>query len=791
MTRKQNRKKSVQISKGLWGKALNKALGKEFLSEEKYRLYRKIFEYSKDGIAIIDLQGHYIQQNPAHERLLGYSDEDLLGSTPGIHLGDEAFSVISSDLASSGSYRGEVISHTKSGEPLDIDISAFAVGDEEGQASCYVGIKRDITERRKADEALRKEKEFSAAIIENAPTFFVAIDSAGKTIMMNRSMLEALGYADYEVKGKNYISNFVPERDREALSALFNSLTSKHQNTLNQNHIICKDGREVLVEWHGTPVFDADGGFLYFYGIGIDISERKKSENLLKESEQRYRILFEQARDVIYFTTPEGRLIDMNKAGLEILGYPKEEFKDLNVADHYMNPTDRLEVKKCLESNGQIKDMEVRLRRKDGAEIICMDSATVLKDNDGMITGYVGTLRDVTEIRNAEKDKAMLEKKLRQAQKMESIGTLAGGIAHDFNNLLMGIQGRTSLMLMDTDATDPHFEHLKEIEEYIKSAVTLTNQLLGFAMAGKYEVIPTDLNALIKKSLDMFGRTKKELSIHAEYQDKLWPVNVDRGQIDQVLLNLFINAWQSMPAGGDLFIETRNLTVDRAYGELYQLKPGRYVQFSITDTGVGIDEKTKERIFDPFFTTKEIGRGTGLGLASAYGIIRHHDGVINVYSEKGHGTTFKILLPACDKPLKDEKTGSYKGIIRGSGTVLFVDDEKIITDVGRQILESLGYDVLIAMSGKEAVDIYLENREKIEIVILDMIMPGIGGGEVFNRLKEINPEVKVLLSSGYSLNGQATEILQRGCDGFIQKPFDIKELAIKMKGILGGKGGTA
>jgi signal transduction histidine kinase len=225
---------------------------------------------------------------------------------------------------------------------------------------------------------------------------------------------------------------------------------------------------------------------------------------------------------------------------------------------------------------------------------------------------------------------------------MESLGTLAGGIAHDFNNLLMGIQGRTSLMVMDKDYSHPDFEHLKGIEDYVKSAADLTRQLLGFARGGKYEVKPTDINEMIKKSSSMFGRTKKEIKIHEKYQKDVWTVEVDQGQIEQVLMNLYVNAWQAMPGGGELYIETENVTLNEDYVKPYQVEQGNYVKISITDTGVGMDEATRQRIFEPFFTTKEMGRGTGLGLASVYGIIKNHGGFINVYSEKGEGTTFNI-----------------------------------------------------------------------------------------------------------------------------------------------------
>jgi nitrogen-specific signal transduction histidine kinase/CheY-like chemotaxis protein len=392
--------------------------------------------------------------------------------------------------------------------------------------------------------------------------------------------------------------------------------------------------------------------------------------------------------------------------------------------------------------------------------------------------------RDISERKQAEKKKQQLEAQLQRAQKMEAIGTLAGGIAHDFNNLLMGIQGRASLMMMDKDSSHPDFEHLQGIEEYVTSAADLTKQLLGFARGGKYEVKPTDINEMIKKSSRMFGRTKKEIKIHRKYQKDVWTVEADQGQIEQVLMNLYVNAWQAMPGGGDLYVQTENVTLDEDYVKPFEIEPGGYVKISVTDTGVGMDEDAQQRIFEPFFTTKEMGRGAGLGLASAYGIIKNHSGFINVYSEKGEGATFNIYLPASEAEVGGQKSEISEDVRHGDQTVLLVDDEEMIIDVGGQLLEKMGYKVLIAKSGKEATEIYEKNKDKIDMVILDMIMPDMSGGDTFDRLKEINPEIKVLLSSGYSINGQATEILERGCDGFIQKPFNMKQLSRKIKEIL-------
>jgi signal transduction histidine kinase len=395
--------------------------------------------------------------------------------------------------------------------------------------------------------------------------------------------------------------------------------------------------------------------------------------------------------------------------------------------------------------------------------------------------------RELAERKQAEDTKKKLEAQLLHAQKMEAIGTMAGGIAHDFNNLLMGIMGNVSLILLDAPPNHPHYNELKNIEQCVQSGADLTRQLLGFAMGGKYEVIPTNLNQIIKKSSEMFSRTRKEITIHEKYETAPWPVEVDPGQLEQVLVNLYVNAWEAMPGGGDLYLQTENVTLNETEVKPYNVKQGNYVKASITDTGVGMDEETRQRIFEPFFTTRKMGRRTGLGLASVYGIIKNHDGFIQVHSQKGKGTTFYIYLPASEKEIVKEKELTAR-ILKGTETVLLVDDEDFIIDVGEKLLNKMGYTVLTAKSGREAIEIYEKNKDGIDIVILDMIMPGMGGGETFDRLKKMNPGIKVLLSTGYSLDGQAAEILRRGCSGFIQKPYLMKTLSQKIRLILGKPG---
>jgi two-component system cell cycle sensor histidine kinase/response regulator CckA len=530
-------------------------------------------------------------------------------------------------------------------------------------------------------------------------------------------------------------------------------------------------------------------------------------EGLLR-GDKRFRAVFEAAPLGIAIADPDGYFIETNNAFHRLLGYDPQEVKELTFVD-ITHPEDRQETDRLsLEArNGRINayETEKRYLKKNGDYLWAIVRATAIRDDHGKLQYWLGIIEDVTErkkanealeesekryrnilesIKDEEQERKRLESQVQHAQKMEAIGTLAGGIAHDFNNLLMGFQGNVSLMMMDLEDDHPHQEFLRNMENYVKRGSELTRQILGFARGGKYEVKTTDINALIDKSADMFGRTKKEIIIHKKLQENLWSVNVDRGQIEQVLLNLFVNAWQAMPGGGNLFLQTDNVTLEEHdYDKPYAIGPGKYVRISVSDTGLGMDKATRERIFEPFFTTKAVGRGTGLGLASAYGIIKNHGGIINVYSEKGHGATFKIYLPASGKQLIKEKI-RHEAVLTGSEMILLVDDEKMVADISKDMLEKLGYKIVVATGGNEAIKLLKTIRNQVDLVILDMIMPDMSGGETFNRLRAIKPDVKILLSSGYSLNGQASEIMQRGCNGFIQKPFNMKQISRKIREIL-------
>ena len=606
--------------------------------------------------------------------------------------------------------------------------------------------------------------------------------SDGKVLAANQTLAELMGYDSVDhfiaehVASKHYTD---PKRREE----LLHQIQAKGKVDGFEIGMTRTDGSIVQIAI-SAAAYPERG---YLEGVVIDITERKRAEEALRQSEDKHRTLTNNLNVGVYRNTagPTGRFIEANPAIIQLFGYDsREAFFEASVSDLYQNPDDRKKFNKKIMQKGAVRNEVLQLQRKDGTSFTGSVSAVAVKDEDGRIKFFDGIFEDISERVN-------LEAQLQQAHKMESLGTLAGGIAHDFNNLLMGIQGRTSLMLLDTDSQNPFFEHLKGVEDYVKSASDLTKQLLAFARGGKYEVIPTDLNEIIQTGSEMFGRTKKEITIHRKDQKGIWTVEVDRGQIEQVMLNLYVNAWQSMPGGGELYLETENVVLDDDMVRLYNVAPGKYVKVSVIDTGVGMDKPTQERIFDPFFTTKEMGRGTGLGLASAYGIIKNHDGIIKVASGKGEGAVFSIFLPASEvEVIKDKDSASeiLKGnetiLLVDNETILLVDDEDIIIDVGKELLRQMGYTVFVAKSGEASIELYEAKREEIDMVILDMIMPEMGGGEIYEKLRKIDPDVKVLLSSGYSLDGLATEILERGCNGFIQKPFNMRELSQKIREIL-------
>ena len=646
---------------------------------------------------------------------------------------------------------------------------------ESTRKSYYPQLRQQLSTIQENEKRLR-------LLTDNLPARISFIDAEQRYLFVNREYERVWKIPREKIIGQRVEMVVGPENYQKVEGAIRRALAGRRVRF--ETSIIEGDGRPVWLEINYVPYTDAEGNQAGFYALTQDISERKWAEEALRESEAKNRELVQYAPAGIYeFDLQRRRFVSVNHVMCEYTGYTKEEFLQLDPRSLLVEEKDQHIYDAFMREvhSGRLnpKTAEFAIRCKNGSQIIVLLNIRFFAE-DGHPKRMMAVAHDITAVREAETAKKNLEVKLQETQKLEALGTLAGGMAHDFNNLLMGIQGNASLALLDIDSAHPMYQRLKNIESYVQRGVDLTRQLLGLARGGKYEVKTTDLNALVKASADMFGRTKKEIQLQYDLEDRLWPADVDKGQIEQVLLNLYINAWHAMPDGGNLVISTANVSLGETDVAPYSIPAGRYVRVSVADTGFGIDPSIRRKIFDPFFTTKGIGTGTGLGLASAYGIIKNHQGAIDVTSKVGQGSVFFFYLPASDKAVDRGRTGAEQ-LATGSESILLVDDESMVLEVGQQLLEALGYQVTTASSGQAAIDIYEQLNESIDLVILDMIMPQMGGSDTFDRLKTINPDVKVLLSSGYSIDGQASSILNRGCNGFIQKPFTVNVLAKKLR----------
>ena len=624
-------------------------------------------------------------------------------------------------------------------------------------------------------------------VFEAAPLGIVIADPQGYILEANQAFFQMLGYTQDKIKKMTFVDITYPD-DRQETIDLSNAVRQGRLASYQteKRYLKC-DGQILWAIVRASAVRDHAGKIQYWLGIMEDISERKSAQEALMHSEQQYRNILDSIEEGYFEVNLKGDFTFFNDRVCQIVGYDHDALMGMNNRQYTSPETARKMYQtfnRVYRTAKPAKITKYEIITKNGAKKTLEVSASLMRDAQDQPIGFRGIMRDVTLSIQTEKEKKRLESQVQHAQKMEAIGTLAGGIAHDFNNLLMGFQGNISLMKMDLTDDHPHQEFLNNMESYVKRGSDLTRQILGFARGGKYQVKTTNLNALINKNADMFSRARKEITIHKKFQEDLYTIDADRGQIEQVLLNLFVNAWQAMPGGGNLYVETENINLQaHDYDKPYAIDSGKYVRITISDTGIGMDKSTQERIFEPFFTTKAFGRGTGLGLASAYGIIKNHNGIINVYSEKGHGTTFKIYLPASDKQVIAEKLKPEEAQ-GGSETILLVDDEEMVSDIGKDLLEKLGYTVLVADGGTEAIKLFKRHRDQIDLVILDMIMPDMGGGETFSRMRAIRPNAKILLSSGYSLDSRASAIMKQGCNGFIQKPFNLKKLSHKIREIL-------
>lgn len=508
--------------------------------------------------------------------------------------------------------------------------------------------------------------------------------------------------------------------------------------------------------------------------------ELQRAQAALEISRARYFELYDLA-PVGYLTIGENGVVrEANLTAAHLLGLVRSEIVQQRFSN-FVFPEDQntfyLQRRQLLDL-GTPQVCELRMTRR-GAEAFWVRMEASLVRDAATVPTIHAAISDISERKQAEDAQAQLQAQLAHAQKMEAVGALAGGIAHDFNNILTGILGGLSLLEMDL-VDGEHQADIDEMKGLVVRAANLTQSLLGFARRGKNDVRSLDLALAVEKAAELFGRTRKDITIRREVGHDLHSVVMDRTQLEQVLLNLFINAGQAMPGGGSVLVSMTNAEVSAEQVGSLGAPRDLYVVLVIADTGVGMDAATQARIFEPFFTTKDVGKGTGLGLASVYGIVKSHGGHIKVASHVGHGTVFTLQLPATDARPSAE-TVPPAPMERGSETILIVDDEEHVRNVCSRMLTRMGYNVLVASGGREALELVQLHGDAISLIILDMTMPEMSGAETYKELRKVAPHTKVLLSSGHSLEGQAQEMMTGGCQGFIQKPFNLAKLTTKVQ----------
>ncbi len=749
-------------------------------------LYHMMIERSLSGIYLMR-DSNYLFANPAYCDIAGYSWEELKqrDALDIIHPQEREFvrERLKRRLAGEsvpGEYEIRIL--RPDGQVRHVWVRAQRVM-YQGEPA-VLGNLADITQLHQAGLALRESEERFRMVFENASVGITLVSPDGVFLEVNRAMAGLLGYEPQDLIGKR-VTEFTYPEDLAPREVFLEELLSGRIPWGQQDRrFLHKDGSVIWGRIWSSLQRDQQGNPQYFISLVQDITAQKKAEDALKESEQRYRNLVEVLPEGVWVQR-QGVILYVNPAMVRLLGASAPEQLVGRSIYEFVHPDSRASVEQrtqeIQQDGGTVPLKEQRYVSLKGSVVEVETSATAVPFQGQR--AVLAVYRDISARKRQEREREELHKRYLQAQKMEAVGTLAGGIAHDFNNILMSIQGNVSLMLLETPEDHPHRERLQAIQEAIRSGADLSRQLLGFARGGNYDVRPLNINEVVEKTSSMFSRARKEIIIHKRFQPNIWTVDADRSQMEQVFMNLFVNASDAMPGGGELFLDTQNVTLDEDYLRPYSMPPGPYVRISVTDSGTGMDEETLKHVFEPFFTTKTMGRGTGLGLATVYGIVKAHKGLITVYSTPGQGSTFHIYLPACPRE-PSRQLRLPQGVVKGKGTILLIDDEEMILKVASQLLEALGYKVVKAKGGQAGLESYEELMDQVDLVILDMIMPDLGGSQVFERLKEMNPKVKVLLSSGYAVNGEAKKILEKGCRGFIQKPFNLAELSQKVQAAL-------
>jgi PAS domain S-box-containing protein len=756
-------------------------------NEEKYR---NILETMEEAYFEVDLKGNLIFFNAAVIRRLGYTNEETMGMNFRKFMDKEnkekvfkAFNQVFLTGESNKGFDWEIIN--KQGEKIAIESSIILRKDEKGEPVGFRGIVRDITKRREAEEALRQGEKRYRTVLDIMNEGYFENDLKGNFIFENDAAHRLMGYEHNELIGSNYRKIHTPGVARFLKEVYTRIYQTGKPEFLTEYNVVRKDGSIRTHQLNAALIKDPSGQPVGFCNLVRDVTDRKVTEEALRISEEKYRTILETMEEGLIESDLKGNCIYVNDAACKLHGYNRDEMIGMSYKKR-SNPEMRhllYEVFHRIYETGKPEFLlDHAVICKDGSIRILQSNIALMRDVSGKPIGFRALIRDVTDRKKVEEEKAKIETQLFQAQKMESVGSLAGGVAHDFNNMLTVILGYTELIKSRLPQDDSLFKDILEIEKAAGRSKNLTRQLLAYS---RKEIIAPrliDLNDLIVGAENTLSRLIGEDIDLRFYQGiDIWKIKFDPSQMELILINLASNARDAMPNGGKLTIEISNIHLNEEYCRLHLGSlPGDYVLLGVSDDGIGMDKETMQHVFEPFFTTKETGKGTGLGLATVDGIVKQNGGFINVYSEPGKGTTLKIYIPRSLEEGVVKKEPEEALIASGTGTVLIVEDDDMVRKITTQMLELIGYTALSVGTPMEALSFFKNHDAHIDLVITDVVMPQINGRELSDRIKAIRPGVKMLFSSGYSANVIAHQgILEEGVH-FIQKPFSLNDLARKV-----------
>jgi PAS domain S-box-containing protein len=753
-----------------------------------------IFRAASVGIGVV-IDRNIQTVNRQIVKITGYSKDELVGQNARmLYPTDKDYEFVGKEkyrqIREKGTGTVETRWRCKNGEIINVLLSSTPMDPADlSQGVTFTAL--DITKRKEFEKKLKESRNRYQRLVDTLPYGMEEVNLNGEMVFLNKAYHQILGYEPGELIGK-HIWDFEPSREEtEKLKNYFKKLKEERPEPepyVSQN--VCKDGEiiDVLVDW--DYMFNEQGELTGFISVVTDITEKKQAEEELKESEQKYRTVFENTGTATIIVEEDKTISLVNKEFEKLSGFSKDEIENTKRWMDFVDPEDVKIIEKYhrdrrLKDGNAPNQYEFDFTDKDGNPHTVVAMVDMIPHTQKSVASFL----DITKLRKAEKEKEKLQQQLLQTQKLDSIGTLAGGVAHDFNNILTVIIGLSQLVLSRTKKSDPNYNNLESILNSAERAAELTRQLLLFSRKQDMDFEPMNLNETVSRLRKMLDRLiGEDIKMHNDFQYDLWQIKADKSQIEQVITNLVVNSRDAMPGGGDLTISTENVVIDEEKAKtIPDIQPGHYVRLDVEDTGHGIDEGIREKIFDPFFTTKGRAKGTGMGLSVVHGIIKKHNGVIDVYSESGEGTIFKIYFPAMEEDDKDTTVNEYHDFdhYRGQAeTILVVEDEKSFLNYLETTLTSYNYNLLCARNGEQALNLFREEKENIDLVLSDVVMPDMSGLELAEEIEKQRPELPIILSSGYSdQKVSPAEIREKGYT-FIQKPYGVLKILKLLREVL-------